>query len=141
MLKKYLCLVLAVVLVLVNAVSFADEGAPESGGFRYSYTRSVTAGLSLSGSTAHCTGSGSGKFNDTNTYILVSLQRRASDTDPWLGIKYWSATSTGVVPATVDKTCSVSSGYSYRVYVICKIKDSSGNVLETVTRTSSVLSY
>ena len=140
MLKKCLCLVLALMMVLVNAASLADEDVPGSGGFRYSYTRTVSAGLSLSGSTAYCTGSGSGKLSDTNTYILVSLQRRASDADPWLGIKYWSATATGSVPAIVDKTCSISSGYSYRVYVICIIKDSSGNVLETVTRTSSILS-
>lgn len=83
--------------------------------------------LSISSSgTATCTGSTT-VFSGYKAYTVVELQRKSNGT--WSSIDSWSAT--GGTTASVNKSRSVSKGYSYRVKVThTAINTSTGNAAE-----------
>ena len=108
---------------------------------RYTYVHHITADLQINAGTASCYGDGQGKNNDTTTVLIVLLQRRASDSDPWSSYKRWKTTATGTNEASISQSCSVASGYYYRVLTRCQIKDSGGSVLETVYQSSPIIWY
>ena len=138
MLNKLACLVVMVILLFVSLDAFAESAERGLNQTRYDHTLSVYAGLSISGSTALCNGKGRGLYSDTTTSIQVTLQRRPSGSNSWYGVTSWTDTANGTDPASVCETYTVSAGYSYRVRVRCQIKDSNGNVLETVYQYSTI---
>lgn len=53
----------------------------------------------------------------------------------------WGATASGTATARVNQERAVSSGYDYRVFVKCTIKDADGAILETGSAYSNIVSY
>ena len=138
MLKRSICLSLVLILAIafVCGVSADDDSEPALD--RYTHAKGVGAGLSISGSTAICVGKGRGTYSYTTTNILVTLQRQPAGSSSWSNVTSWTATASGMNTALVNETYPASSGYSYRVRTRCQIKDSDGNVLETVYKYSSI---
>lgn len=139
--KKCLCFVLALLLMVPAVLCFAENDSTDPGQLRYSYINTVSASIRLSGSTAVCFGNGRGKYTNTTTHLLVTLQRKAPGSASWSGIKSWSTTTNGIAMAQIEESYTITSGYSYRVRVRCQIKDSSGTVLETAYRNSASVTY
>ncbi len=138
MTRKAFCLIVAIILSVVSMNVLAENDEPEFVQTRYSYIWDVSVALSISGTTANCTGKGRGTYSDTTTHVLVRLQQKSSGSSYWTTIASWTATANGTGTALVSETNTVTTGYSYRVVVRCQIKDSSGTILETVYRYSSV---
>ena len=80
---------------------------------RYSLTSSISAGLSISGGTAHVTGIVNAKYASAYCSIKVKLQKKDSS-GAWHSVKTWS--SSGTLSASAGGNVAVSSG-SYRNYV------------------------
>lgn len=141
MFQKCLCFVLALLLMVPSVLCVAEDYSADPGQLRYSYINIVSASIRLTGATAVCFGNGRGKYANTTTHLLVTLQRKAPDAAAWSGIKSWSTTTNGIAMAQIEESYTITSGYSYRVRVRCQIKDSSGNVLETAYRNSASVTY
>ncbi len=69
-------------------------------------------------------------------YVSVALQQKGSS---WSSIKTWS--DKGGSNAFVDEKYAVAKGYSYRLKLTHKAYDSSGNLIETITKYSDVINY
>ena len=106
----------------------------------YTYVTSIFADLTISGSTATCIGSGKGSSTSNFTTLTVTLQRQSSGSSSWTNVDSWSSTGTGRDLVRVQKTKSVSSGYSYRVKVSCAITNAQGTQLEKPIKYSDVVS-
>lgn len=89
---------------------------------------------------ATCSGLVSAKTNSTTTNVTLTL-KKSSNGKTWSQVKSWSASGTGLLGAAVEETYIVSKGYQYKVTVSGKMYDASGNLLESVTQTSSIKSY
>lgn len=123
--KKASILLVAVFLLvtLVIGVALADKITP-----RYSYTSSITAGLSFSGNTANCSGSVSPSGYD-KVSVTVTLYRQNGSS--WVYITSWSGSaSNGATAAAGGSVSNVSSG-TYKVVT----KGNVGNGLEYPTKT------
>ena len=138
MLKKIACFMLALIIVTISQSACADTGMTEPSQLRYTYIRTVYASLTISGTTATCIGKGRGVYADTTTHIQVTLQGRPAGSSHWYTAASWTASASGIGTAIVNQTHSVATENSYRVRVRCQIKDSDGNVLETVYKYSAV---
>ena len=121
--KKLLCTLLSVLFLvtfmapgLCLAVGDDSDDAPENP-MRYSLTSSISAGLSISGSTAHATGNISAKYTTANCSIKVKLQKKGSD-GVWRTLKSWS--SSGTWSASAGGDYSVTPG-SYRTCVTATV--------------------
>ncbi len=134
--KLFRLISILICLVSINT-AYASEGNPDE--IQYSHTASIIAHLSISGSTASINGSARGKYTDTTTTVIVSLQRKATG-GSWTNIYTGTATSSGRVTAAVNDSVTVNTGYSYRVKTISFITDADGNILEQLTKYSTVIS-
>lgn len=133
--KKVISLVLAILLV----ASIAPTGfaAGEISPF-YLHADSVSVSLSISGGTADCTGKIRPKGTGTTAAVTVRLQQKVNGV--WKSISSWDNTGTGLTVVANGST-SISKGYSYRVTVSGTIKDSSGTIIEHVSKTSATKDY
>ncbi|MGN0793780.1 MAG: hypothetical protein ACI4MG_04805 [Aristaeellaceae bacterium] len=136
---KKIAVVLVAVLLMTTLFSCA---AAENAQPYFSHVLVITSGLDLSGNVAYCMGAGTSKFDDTYTEVYVTLQKcPLSGLQLWSLEGMWSATSSGVVAAALEKYVVVEPGYKYRVYTHVRIKDADGNILESVGLYSRTLSY
>ncbi len=116
-------LALAISLTLLSG--FAEEMT-----MRYSYIMAMTAGLRISGSSA----SASGKIipsGNRATDVSVMLQQQQSD-GSWTTVASWSGSN----PCGVSEaggTTNITTGYTYRTYVVGHVYDGNGNIIDTGT--------
>ena len=106
---------------------------------RFAYIGSISAGISLSGSTIVYDGSGEASSNSHIAAVTVKLQRRPIAGGSWTSITSHTVRGSYAIPAIYMGEYSVNMNYEYRVYVKCTIYDSAGNTLETYTMYSHVL--
>ena len=133
--RKGLCLVLCLVFAL-GAVGVVH--AEEDIMLCYEYVSSINASLSISSGTAKAAGKVCSSDN-LKTSITVRLQRKSSN-GTWSTISTWTdSNNSGASEAGGTKT--LTSGYSYRVYVTGKVYNSAGTVVETVDKYSATKSY
>ena len=105
---------------------------------QYTYTSVIKSSISVSGKTATAAGSITPKPYNRKTFVKVQLQRKVNGS--WTTIAFWTGSNeNGVSSAIGSKT--LIKGSTYRVYTIGKVYDSSGNLLETVYKASSIYSY
>lgn len=128
-------------LIVLTSNCIGEAKTPVEPQRRYSHILSMDLNFSISGGTAHCYGSGRGRDGNATTTVTVTLQRRSSNSSSWSYVDSWSNTQKGTLKVIVDKDKSVSSGYDYRIRVKCSIKSSSGNILESDTMYSKIVSY
>ncbi len=107
-------------------------------GYRYDYIRSISAQLSITGGTAQAFGDITPE-GSRHTSIIVRLQKETSP-GMWTTVAYWTG-SNASGSSEAGGTRTISSGYNYRVYVVGKVYDSSGSVIETGTAYSPVQYY
>lgn len=143
MAKKLTALILAVVFGLISHQSFAaarqKDGIPVEP--QYEHIASVNATLDIQGGTALCSGSGRGLYTGRTTVLQVTLQKRASGSKIWTPVCSWSGTADGKAAVRINEEKNVSTGYDYRVYAKCTVKDAEGVVLETGWAYSQIVSY
>ncbi len=120
--KKLLCMFLSVLFIatvmapgLCLAVGEESIESPDNP-MRYTLTSSISAGLSISGGTAHVTGRVSAMYTSANCSIKVQLQKKINGT--WYGVKSW--TNSGTWSTSAGGDVSVSSG-SYRTCVTATV--------------------
>ena len=143
MAKKLTALILALVFGLISQQSFAAAGQKDSISVepQYEHIASVNATLDIQGGTALCSGSGRGLYTGRTTVLQVTLQKRASGSKIWTPVCSWSGTADGKAAVLVNEEKNVSTGYDYRVYAKCTVKDAEGVVLETGWAYSQIVSY
>lgn len=105
----------------------------------YTYVSSIFADLAISGNTARCSGYAKGSSTETRTTLTVTLQRQAVGSSTWTTADSWGVTGTGRDLVQIERTKSVSSGYSYRVKVSCKITNAQGTQLENPIKYSDII--
>lgn len=110
-------------------------------GLKYVQVNCIYASLSIDNGTAKCYGKGQGRYTDTETVVKVTLQRRAIGTEKWSSICSWSGSELGRKVAEINEKKAINSGYDYRVYVSCTIRDSEGVIKETAGKYSTTISY
>ena len=120
--KKLLCVFLSALFIVVVmapgpglAIGEEFSESPETP-MRYTLTSSISAGLSISGGTAHVTGRVSSKYANANCSIKVQLQKKINGT--WYGVKSW--TNSGTWSTSAGGDISVTSG-SYRTCVTATV--------------------
>ena len=143
MLKKMSIIILALVLGLFSYQAFAVAMQKDDSTVEPQYTHIATMGGSfdIKTGTAICCGTGRSRYAETTTVVKVTLQKRAANSKVWVPVCSWSETATGKETVRVNEEKIVSSGYDYRIYIKCTIKDSSGEVKETDGMYSRIVSY
>lgn len=104
---RKLVTVLVIAMFLVSMVpvgqpAIADE--QQMGLLRYSYTDGITATLSISGSTASCSGKVTPASSSYKASITVTLYR-STDGSTWSKVDSWSGTT------SASGTKTLTSGY------------------------------
>lgn len=143
MLKKMTALVIALVFGLFScqAVAEAMQKDDTSVELQYTHIAAISGSFDIRDGKALCFGSGRSRYTETTTVIYVALQRRTANSNVWMTVCSWSETASGKTTACVDEEKKVSTGYNYRIYIKCTIKDSSGAIKETDSMYSRVISY
>lgn len=118
--KKLLSILLSVLFIVSlmapgSCLAIGEESSesPENL-MRYTLTSSISAGLSISGGTAHVTGIVNAKYASAHCSVTVKLQKKDSN-GAWHSVKTWS--SSGTLSASAGGDVSVTSG-SYRTCVL-----------------------
>ena len=143
MLKKMSIVILVLVLGLFPYQTLAVAMQKDNSTVEPQYTHIATMGGSfdIKNGTAVCCGTGRSRYAETTTVVKVTLQKRAANSKVWVPVCSWSETAAGKATARVNEEKKVSSGYDYRIYIKCTIKDSSGGVKETDGIYSRIVSY
>ena len=135
--------VISVVLVSIFVFSLCGQAFALSNDVktilpRYSYTRTVSAGLSMSSSgVASCYGQIVSSDIESEISLNVRLQKKEGSV--WVLVKKWSASNVGVGDLTIDKDYSVEPG-TYRVIASGIVTDVSGD-FETVSCIANERTY
>ncbi len=105
---------------------------------RWTGASDITADLAMNpGGRAHCCGKvvlRSGYTGD----MTMTLQR-STDQRTWSEVTSWSTSGSGTLE--LEKDYYVPSGYYYRVEVKVDVKNSSGKLIESPSKASSVSAY
>ncbi|MDO4300607.1 MAG: hypothetical protein Q4D26_04345 [Clostridia bacterium] len=140
--KKFIFILATV--TLLNSNVFADTNTSvimdndEYTEISPKYIAIITPYKNLSISDGKATCYGYTKTQDNyKAKVKVELQKLNST---WTTIKSWEKTSTSS-SATIDKTYSVTKGYSYRLKTTHYALNSSGSVVDSVVKYSSTVSY
>ena len=118
---------IALTLVVATSVcsAFAEDLAS-----RYSYITLISAGLRINGSSA----SSNGQIIPSGNYatdISVKLQQQQSD-GSWVTVASWSDSNPSGACSTGGST-TITTGYTYRTYVVGHVYDGDGNIIDTGT--------
>lgn len=130
--KKRLPLIVAVLLLttIVIGMALAEEITNQVTP-RYSYTSSVTAGLSFSGSTANCSGSVSPSGYD-DVSVTVTLYRQNGSS--WDFVTSWSDSAEDGATAAAGGSINITSG-TYKVTTRGNVGNGKEYPTKSVTRT------
>lgn len=132
---KRICLVmcLALLLSITGTVHAEEEVMP-----CYAYICSINVKFSISGGIV--TAVGEIKPQDgQHTSVTVRLQRENS-AGTWTTIETWTG-SNAAGKSEAGGTRALISGYNYRVYVIGRVYDDEGTLIETAYKYSPTKSY
>lgn len=132
--KKYISLVLAIILVCTAQFSVpagAEEIQPVRP--RYTYIDAIAANLSINSSTGLATCSGTGYAKGTDDVVSLSVQLQQCKNGNWYTLKAWSGSNTNM--AVVSGQYYVYKGYTYRTKVTETVYDKNGNFLESTSCT------
>lgn len=142
--KKFVCMsILALMTVLAAAVpAYAADGIENAGTQgvitpQFTYISLLSPGLSINSSgKATCMGLASAYDSSHTTILIVELQK----SNGWSTIKSWSASSTGISLAIIEKDYYVVRG-TYRVCATAKVYNAYGTLLESKSLYSDTVTY
>ena len=143
--RKIICMGILVLMTLfctvpVQAVN--GNGSAWAQGVvtpRFTYISLLNGGLSINSSgRATCIGHASAYDSSHTTRLAVQLQK--STESGWSTIESWSASSTGQSVAGVEEDYYVTHG-TYRVCATAKVYNAAGNLQETKSAYSDMVTY
>lgn len=102
----------------------------------YENATGVSAGLTISGSTATCKAQNTMTKNHPSK-ITMTLQK-STDKSSYSKVTAWSQDYTGTGMKTLSKTKAITKGYYYRVRVVVRIYSGS-TVIEKITKYSNAV--
>lgn len=140
MLKK----VSVILLVFSFYFSVAFAEAPltsDLSQYRYTYIADFDSRLSITSGIANCFGTGRGRYDNTSTVLRITLQKRDAGSSTWQYVCSWNGTTIGKSSVSLRKNRTVDAGYEYRLLTKCTILDSNGDMLETASQYSGIVSY
>lgn len=131
---------LLIVFCMLTPAAFAHEADDDNSiHLRYNQIDYFTIEFTISPTgSASCYSLVGTKLSSYNIALNMQLQR-SSNGRTWSTVHEWS--TSGTQTSHLDKTYYVSSGYDYRIHVTTTVTNSSGRVVETATRDSSIVSY
>ena len=128
--RRIICFLMAICLLVPLALPAAAE---ESNTVtpRYTYIRELDATIDFdSNGVATCTVNG--KAVSASHKVSLQCHFQGYSGTGWISIRNWTAS--GNYSVTTTQTANARADcLDYRLWVLCQIKDSSGNVLETTT--------
>lgn len=124
------------VLILILILSLTNIGNCEILQPLYNGTGNIIVDFSLSGNSASCSGRITPNIT-AQTEIVVKLQKKENNT--WTIIASWSSGKNNGT-SEAGGTCSVESGYQYRVWATGTVSNDEGEIYETVSRYSTIIS-
>ncbi len=107
---------------------------------QYTHILNIMADLKVVNGIADCYGNLRSRYTNTTITMRVALQKRVIGTKAWLSVCSWGSESEKAF-IEIEKQKAISSGYDYRVYVSCTIRDSKGVIKESAGIYSSTISY
>lgn len=125
-LVTFVCIV--IVAMFMGSSALADAIAPLS----VSQARAF-ASISISGGNVKAVASVIKLSQDYTVSTSVSLQKQVNST--------WKNEVSAAGTRNASASASAIKGVTYRAYAICKIYDSSGNLIETLTPVSETRTY
>lgn len=133
--RKFLSAILSVVMLLTLATpAFAALPDDTIVSPQYTYIRTITANISIDEDTGIATCKATCLSASGYTVEVVCQLQRYSGSS-WTTLKTWTASGTRY--ASVNENWAVSSGYTYRVYVSYRIRNTAGSLLESTTGSDS----
>lgn len=142
--KKFLSLILAVILtatpLVVHShaaetnVNYDDMVAP-------CFENIILISSSITNGTlgfVKCVSSFTSITSGT-TFVLTCYLQRTDGSTAWQNYKSKTETFNGAGVYNINKSWFAPSGYNYRTLTKLEVKNSSGTIVETVTKVSSVL--
>ena len=131
----YMILIALLVLLLHESAFSLEQDIDTNNNDRYTYIDRIGAKCTISSGVATSSGTITPK-NHMRTSVTTRLQKSSDGVSGWTTISTWYGSSTGGTSvATGEKM--LSSGYYYRTYVVGKVYDTSGSVVETATKTTT----
>lgn len=106
----------------------------------YTDTYSVRANLSFEGDVAVSSGSITPKKSNEVRKAVVNVFLQRKESGKWKTVQPWLGTNNND-RAEAGGRVTVSKGYDYRTYVVGRIYDAEGLLLERVTITSAIVHH
>ena len=142
--KKMICFVLAVLVMVFSSVSvFAGAAGVQSELIsvqpRYTIINTIAAGLAIDSSgKATCSGRLVSGSSGSDCYISIELQQKSNN--QWNTIKTWTASKLNASSVSLEKNYYVVHG-TYRVKLTGTIENSELGVEETAVKYSKTVEY
>ena len=133
MMKKFICLVLTVILTCCITVtafaSFEDVAITDKVDARYAYTNKITSIVSISSKNATCQSTVQGS-SKTVTKIVIKQTLQYKSGTKWLDVTSWVKTVNTFSLRFNNTKYNIGSG-TYRVKTVAKVYN--GSAYETIT--------
>jgi len=144
--KRILSILLVAILLLaaVPVMTYASNPTSEAEAYepppttRYTNISSIIPSVSISSGTATCTNTIIGNPGTTKIVATHTLQRKPSG-GSYSDYKPWPANTVNGSYLSFSETCSVTSGYTYRLKCVAEV--TKNGVVETVTVYSAEKAY
>ena len=125
--KRTLCLILAVLLVILTVVPVMATEEESTVMPRYSYIGRIYSDLTIgslgfSACQANC-------YAESGDYVVLTAKLQQYDGSTWITLKTWTATDDNI--ASISKNYAVPKGYTYRLRASCSVYSASGVLLES----------
>lgn len=135
--RRIVALSVCIIMVVCSMQSLTPALAGQITPY-YTYISVMQAGIGILGSTAYCSGYVATAYS-YDVSITMTLMRRSGSI--WVTVKSWSGSGYGVDGASLSKSQGLTISGDYKVVVLGKILDESGNVLESKSATSGIDTY
>ncbi len=126
-----------------GAFALAEVNRPVEGEFELQYvgTKQLTAKITDNAGSAKCTGTLRLKSSNYKATVTTKLQKKVDGRWVTVSGATWSKSGKGTVPIEAIGSKAMEKGNTYRTYASARVTDLDGNYIETVTATSSSISY
>jgi len=135
---------LAGLLAVSLAISSFAAAAPKTKEIimvpNYQYVSATTVSLSIESNGLSYSGGSVKIFQDYDTSITLTLQKRSNNSSTWSNVNSWTEPFSGIGAHVFEKQYYVNSGYIYRVVNTTKVLDN-GSVIETINSYSHEVAY
>lgn len=108
---------------------------------RYVTVGEFSCSLNISSGRARCMADVMITEGEDYTSCLSATLMRSSDGRNWSTVRIWSSVGSGTLGVSIDATIKVASGYKYKLLAKATIKNNSGAIIETVSKSSGIVNH